>query len=49
MCYYENGMVNGETYLPSVFEILGKSGNFPYFNRIFPVKKKNKGGKNYTC
>jgi hypothetical protein len=34
MCYYENGTVNGETYLPPVFGILGK---IRYFSRILTV------------
>jgi hypothetical protein len=43
MCYCENGTVNGETYLPSVFGILGKIRYFPVFSRS--TKKR---GKNYT-
>jgi hypothetical protein len=31
MCYYENGTVNDDTYLPSVFGILGKIRYFPVF------------------
>jgi hypothetical protein len=42
MCYYENSTINGETYLSSFSEFSGKSGIFPYFNRIFPVHKKKR-------